>query len=441
MKSVAGQLRIGLSALLFSIFLILFSVNDRLTHGLADSMAWREITHKAEGLRALLVAALQHMDEPVNPCQEPPGSGLYCQWEVRRATGATIHRSPSLAGKPISLPEMSAESLLQLKLSEPEGGEMRVVALSTAHAGGTLILAVGQSESLLKGQLRKWRFYHLLFTFCVFFLFAALTYWHVTQQFEVFGQWRSDLERWRSGSGPRRLPPGPEEIQPLMRILEGQLFSEERSLNRVRRTLSHIGHTLRIPLTVLFHLAESGELRQHPAVREVLTEQTRLLERLIERHLRRASLAGRTTPGEFFSLGQELPALVRALDILYYDKAIDTRMRIPDDLNCPGNRDDFLELIGNLADNACKWAKSRIIISAGNEGGFWLTIEDDGPGVGEEQLAILRQWRGKRLDESRPGQGLGLMIAQDIVSFYDGEITLGISRELGGFMVSIRLKA
>ncbi|NGZ06159.1 MAG: sensor histidine kinase [Magnetococcales bacterium] len=440
MKSVASQLRVGLSALLFAIFLILFAVHDRLLHGLADAMSWREIARQADHMRMLLVSGMHGDRLPDNPCLEQPGSGLYCQWEWRAAQ-SEVRRflSPSLGGESLLLPKLVQGGRMEWKRQEPGGGEMWVVVISSVLPRGELIVAVGQAHALHKSVLRSWRFINLLFASLLLLMIAALVWWYINQAFECFSQLHQELARWQEGGGSRRLPEGPAETQPMMALIERQMHAEERYGRKVRRTLSHVGHTLRIPVTVLLHLAASPKLRELPAIQEVLTEQTGLMERLIERHLRRAALMGRSAAGEWFCLGEELPAMVRALDLMYFDKELEIVMQVPEALRCPGNRDDFLELIGTLADNACKWARSRVLLSAGNEGGFWLTIEDDGPGVDENQLAILRQWSGKRLDESRIGTGMGLIIARDIVTFYEGEITLGRSSELGGFLVSVHL--
>ncbi|MBF0114051.1 MAG: sensor histidine kinase [Magnetococcales bacterium] len=439
MKSVASQLQVGLSGLLISVFLILFAVNDHVTFALANALQWQEISRKAEYIRSILLHSLKQGHIPESPCLDAQGSGFYCQWEWQQEGVRQVYLSPSLEEMAIALPDMAGDGSLELKLHHPKGGELRVVTFVHTLPKGKLLLAVAQSDAVQKNPLRKWRFYHLFLTFFIILIFIALVYWYVQLQFDVFGRLQREVKQWQIRHGVRMLPNAPEEVKPLLQILEQQRAMEERSLHRLRRTLGQIGHTLKIPITVLFHLAEAPEMQQLPKLRAVLTEQTHFLESVLERHLRRASLAGPNPNGEFFRLEQEMATLVRALDMLYYDKGLEISVRVAKNLCCPGNREDFLELFGNLADNACKWAKSRIIISAGNETGFWLTLEDDGPGVAEEQLAILRQWRGKRFDENRPGQGLGLVIAHDIVAFYEGELTLARSTELGGFMVSIRL--
>ncbi|MEO5378252.1 MAG: sensor histidine kinase [Magnetococcus sp. DMHC-6] len=421
------------------IFLIIFTSNEYLIRSAVDAMTWERMNQEADWLRYILVNNAQLDIILDNLCQEPSGSGMYCQWEWHADAHKSLHLSPSLAKNPILLPEIKSNEHIKMTAPEPGGGEMMVVAISVVLTKGELILAVGKGRSLQRDQLRKWRLYNLLLTFFLFLIFALLARWYITKVLEIFYQLNRQIEKIQSGARKNLPLEAPEEIRPLVQIMDRLLDAEERHLQRLRRTLSHIGHSLRIPVTVLFHLAEAPELQNHHHIKTILTEQTTLLERLIERNLRRASLVGRSTHGDVFRLGQEIPAMVRALYILHYDKELEIITRIPETLNYSGNRDDILELIGNLADNACKWATSKVIISMGGEGGFWLTIEDDGPGVHESQLERLHQWTGERLDENQHGFGMGLVIARDIVEFYQGEINLGRSSELGGFMVNIKL--
>ncbi|MBF0427299.1 MAG: sensor histidine kinase [Magnetococcales bacterium] len=408
-----------------------------MVHKFADAMIWEGLTQKAKWIHQLLVNNPQGSFAQDDLCQEPAGSSFYCQWEWRDDTHKNQHLSLSLAGTPMPLPEIKTNGRTKLKIPEPGGGEMMVVVFSTILPRGELILSVGQSRSLQQDQLRQWRILNLILTSLIFFIFAGLSFWYINQVSERFHRLNREVTKLRSSDRKRWFLESPTETRPLVQIIDRLLVAEERHLQRIRRTLSHLSHTLRIPVTSLVHLVEAPELQNHPGIKTILTEQTTLLKRLIERHLRRASLVGRFAQGEIFRLGQELPAMVRTLDILHYDKGLEIATQIPEDLDCPGNRDDILELIGNLSDNACKWAASKVIISAGSEDGFWLTIEDDGPGVEESQLDSLRQWTGKRMDESQNNDGMGLIIARDIVEIYGGEIILGRSPELGGFMVRI----
>jgi len=156
----------------------------------------------------------------------------------------------------------------------------------------------------------------------------------------------------------------------------------------------------------------------------------------VERELKRARIVGISTPGRQTIVTNELPALIKVMKSLYPEKIIKTKQ--PENLVLPHDRDDILELLGNLLDNACKHSKNNVFINFNEEDENWIiTIEDDGPGVSENALEIIAG-RGVRLDESIQGHGLGLSICKDIVESYSGKIIFQIS-EIGGLKVTVIL--
>jgi len=169
-----------------------------------------------------------------------------------------------------------------------------------------------------------------------------------------------------------------------------------------------------------------------------MRQQLDAMSHTISRELQRARLAGSGTPGARFDAQQELAPLADALMQLHHH-------RVQVDLSVSGepcalDADDMLELFGNLLDNACKWAARRVSVAVQQDAGtLHAVIEDDGPGVPEAQWKELTR-TGQRLDESRPGHGLGLGIVQDIVAQYHG--TLEFTRAtLGGLRVDVRIAA
>ncbi len=137
-------------------------------------------------------------------------------------------------------------------------------------------------------------------------------------------------------------------------------------------------------------------------------------------------------------LAAEIEALSAVLRQIYRERALRIDVEIPQDLHLAADREDMHELFGNLLDNACKWARSRVRVRAEPHGtGIRVTIEDDGPGRNAEELERLNL-RGVRVDEdATPGYGLGLSIVQDVLDHYGGHLKLGRSAELGGFMAEV----
>jgi len=142
-------------------------------------------------------------------------------------------------------------------------------------------------------------------------------------------------------------------------------------------------------------------------------------------------------PGAHFDCTQELPPLFDTLRMIHH-RELDLQWQAPEGCRLPWDREDMLELLGNLLDNACKWAMSRVRLDiTADETGYRLVIEDDGRGIPTEQRSEVLE-RGARLDERVEGHGLGLGIARDIVSAWNGELDLQQSA-LGGLRVYIRL--
>jgi signal transduction histidine kinase len=160
------------------------------------------------------------------------------------------------------------------------------------------------------------------------------------------------------------------------------------------------------------------------------------IRRLLDRELKRARIVGVSSPGRQMDVAQDLPPLIEVLHKLYSERTITTTY--PPHLVLPQDRDDLLELFGNLLDNACKSARDNVQLTIVEEADGWtITIVDDGPGVTDEQIARLTE-RGMRFDESETGTGLGLAICKDICDSYDGDLAFE-NRQKGGLEVSVFL--
>ncbi len=228
----------------------------------------------------------------------------------------------------------------------------------------------------------------------------------------------------------------PVEIRPLVTGINHLLRTLEQRMQRSRHALGNLAHALKTPLAVLTQLAERipGEDGR------VLREQTRGIGGLIERELKRARIAGPSVPGQRRLASADIDELLAILRRIHRGKGLTLQARLePHQWPLPGDRDDLLELLGNLLDNACQWAGSvvRLTMSSEADGGE-LRIEDDGPGCSDEQLEQLTR-RGVRLDEQQQGHGLGLAIVADIVGQYGGSLDFDRSPELGGLRVTVRL--
>ena len=230
---------------------------------------------------------------------------------------------------------------------------------------------------------------------------------------------------------------GPD-LEPVAEEIDALLDQNRQLLDRARTHVGNLAHALKTPLAVL-----RNDLADLPAEKRLAMEQQlTALDRHISHHLKRARIAGGGS-GPGIPVLERASKLARAVAIMAGDKDITVKTDVPDGINFAGEKEDFDEVLGNLIENASKWAKSEIHISArllpqaAARPLFEIRVEDDGAGVPEEDLETLFD-RGKRLDEATPGTGLGLAIVRDIVELYGGSARLA-KASLGGLAVVLTL--
>ena len=228
----------------------------------------------------------------------------------------------------------------------------------------------------------------------------------------------------------------PGELQPLINEVNHLLGIMEQRLRRSRDALSDLAHAIKKPLTVIKQITDKDTIPD--ATKTTLIKQTDDIYQISDHILKRARLAGHSHTGALFSFSDDLPSLIKTLDMMYANKTLQLSINVPDNVICPVDREDMLELLGNLLDNAYKWAKHKITLTVNFDSELHICIEDDGPGTDPEKINELSK-RGVRLDEKIQGHGFGLAITADIVNDYNGSISFKHSNDLGGFKADITL--
>lgn len=271
-------------------------------------------------------------------------------------------------------------------------------------------------------------------------LLALLLQWRLVRRaLQPLEQTRVQIEQLQLGQRNQLEQNTPVELQPLVQQVNRLLLHTEETLQRSRKGLGNLGHALKTPLAVLMSLLRREELQRHPELLALLQEQLEQIEQRIARELTRARLSGEALPGAFFVCADELPSLFELMNRVHGDVLTLTWHASPG-LRLPFERDDILEMLGNLLDNACKWADSQVELSIEQQGtGYCVRVDDDGPGIEESQREQVQQ-RGSRLDEQSAGHGLGLGIVRDIVEALHGQLLL-LDSPLGGLRVEIDLKS
>ncbi len=248
---------------------------------------------------------------------------------------------------------------------------------------------------------------------------------------------RRDIADIRAGTRHRIHDDVPDEVLPVIEEINALLDHNETMLEKARAQAANLAHALKNPLTVMRNEASdiAGERGR------IIKDQSDIITRNIERHLVRARAAGIQQSRDVHTpVAQIAKDLKFSMELLYKERRLDIELLDMESLIFHGDSHDFEEMLGNLLDNACKWARSRVSISAmRSDARLIISIEDDGPGISGEHVSDITR-RGKRLDETVAGSGLGLDIVLDIAELYEGSLTLSRS-PMGGLRARLELPA
>jgi signal transduction histidine kinase len=284
-------------------------------------------------------------------------------------------------------------------------------------------------------------------TFCALMV-AAVTVLQVRIGLEPLRQLQRDIADVRRGQAERLSGEYPAELQPVTQELNALVDHNREVVERARRHVGNLAHALKTPIAVLKNAASDGKAHD-----EVVKQSIEEMEGFVERQLRRARVAARAEARagpQAATIAYRTPVLQNLEDLVFmieqkYDhlKAIDIAIEADGDVTFRGEREDLLEMVANLLDNACKYGKSKVVVrllpALQNNGLFELDVEDDGPGLSAEEIELAMA-RGARLDEAAPGQGLGLSILKETVDLYGGQLLFERS-ELSGLKARLLLPA
>ena len=243
----------------------------------------------------------------------------------------------------------------------------------------------------------------------------------------------------RAGAAERLEGDFPEEIAPLARETNALIEANKEIVERARTHVGNLAHALKTPLSVMVN--EASARAADPLATKVL-EQAEIMRDQVARHLERARLAARVSVvGSVTEIEPVVTALARTMEKIHRDRGIAVEVVAEPGLRFRGERPDLEEMIGNLVDNACKWAVSRVSVSVARAGdnSLRMVVDDDGRGLSVKEREQVAK-RGQRLDESKPGSGLGLSIVVELAALYGGGLVLG-QAPIGGLRAELTLPA
>jgi two-component system sensor histidine kinase PhoQ len=443
--------------LLLSVFVVLV-VFFGVTVVLLD-MQFRQAAERAlrELIDAQMVALIAAADpdgpESVTPTAvlEPrfdtPGSGLYA--EIRAASGESIWRSQSTIGTEVQFGPPLEGGERTFFFTQVSGTPIRLAVASRGIIWDDLhgqparfTFSVASSLDTYQAQLANFRQqmigWFIGLAFLLVATLAALLRWLL----KPVRRLEREIKEVEAGTRDALGEAWPRELAAVTSNLNALLEGERTRIRRYRDTLGNLAHSLKTPLAVMRQTlgADAGVA---PAKAALDVEIDRMIG-IIEHQMKRAAASGGVLIGQApVDVAPIVVELRAALLKVYGNKDLLFETAIAPATQFIGDRADVTELLGNVLDNACKWARGRVRIEArvdsrsDSRAALWLTVDDDGPGIAETDRARVLE-RGGRADEATPGFGLGLSMVHDTVALYGGSMKIGASA-LGGARIEIKL--
>jgi signal transduction histidine kinase len=452
-RSIAQRLFISAIAWSFILLLIAGLIFSTLYMRTAEQALDQRLNVYLRALVADLVTSAEDKRFELGQLGEPqfelPLSGWYWQITQLGTDNPTVRASRSLfAYRLPPLENLGIEAGLgasrQGYSTDPEGHRIRIVEREIeVDDYGTFRVQVAANTQEVERQV--WHFQIILIIIFVILALglAGASVWQVQFGLRPLRALQEEVAAIRRGEREKIEGRFPDDLAPLAGELNLLIAANREILERARTQVGNLAHALKTPLSVLLNEAniESSPLA------EKVRDQVVVMRDQVTWYLDRARAAARAAViGASSDIEPVINSLLRTFGKVYGERQIEFHGSLETGLRFRGERQDLQELIGNLLDNAGKWARRRVEISAalrpaGADGRAWIEIliDDDGPGLpeGSRQEALAR---GKRLDETKPGSGLGLAIVADLVAGHGGEILLEDS-PLGGLRVRLHLPA
>lgn len=373
-------------------------------------------------------------------------SGWY--WQVAsQSDPGDIAMSPSLGGQRLELPPSAdvpydAEFKRRVEVPGPQDTMLTAVEqlVVLGEKGDAYSFVVASDRSTPRELVARFG-RRLVIVFGILGIgLVAITVLQVRLGLAPLRQVRDELIEVREGKAERLRGEYPSDIVPLTQELNALIDSNAKIVERARMHVGNLAHAMKTPLSVVTNEARASR----SALGRKVAEQAAIMRDQLDYYLDRAQMAARAgVIGVTTEVKPVAEAMDRTMGRIYTERAIAFRADVPPKLRFRGEKQDLEEMVGNLVDNAFKWARSQVRLTArrieGTPVTLELVVEDDGPGLDEEERADAIK-RGRRLDETTPGSGLGLSIVNELAETYDGSFELSRS-PLGGLRATLRLPA
>lgn len=438
MISIQSRLAAGLLISLIVLLLAQWIIVAVSIRHLSEQFVSSRLMHSADTLVAAVVLKPQGsyiLDEArIDPVFSTPFSGYYYQLTVN---GHSV-RSRSLWDETLPMTDTRPGQFESRRILGPQQQNLLLVSSAYQKQGNIINIAVAENISAITENINALLIRHAFVSLLILVILVALQVFIVRRSLKPLDNTRDDLEKLENGAIQALDEAVPTEIKSLVHEINMRVTAFQQRLERSRRATGNLAHALKAPLTLLAQSLQNPAIQQSPGLRDALQENIASIQNIINRELKRARLAGTVVGARQTSLKPDVTALVKSLQSMYREKNLDIDVQLPDSGMVNMDREDFHEMLGNILDNACKWARHNILVKISCHSGLLITVDDDGPGIPEAARETILA-RGQRLDEQTAGHGLGLAIVKDIVDQYQGHITMGQPASHEGLRVTVNI--
>ncbi len=427
----------GLALTLVVLMGLMWFVGSNNLRDMAERLVTSRLEHDAEGLLAAIAIGPGKEGvqlRRVSQVYMQPLSGHY--YVIRFADGYTMY-SRSLWDQSMDIPMLRTGESRRLIVNGSSKQPVLLLLNGYEKDGRKFTLGVAEDMTTAYKERDSFISWFALLAFGGLLILLLVQSVVVRHSFKRLLKVREDIHLLEQGKAVKLSEDVPAEVLPVVQEFNYLLILLSQRMERSRNGLGNLAHALKGPLNILIQYFDSCGSDEGIDFSQAKA-QTRRIQTLMDRELKRARLSGKNPSGLRFDPVAELPDLVEVLQQVHRGKNISIESRIATSTKSFGDREDMLELFGNLLDNACKWAASKVVCSITMGEDLVFLVEDDGSGLKDEDIHNLTQ-RGTRLDENVEGHGLGLAIVGDIVKLYGGSIGFSRSDELGGLRVQVLL--
>ena len=438
MNSIQTRLTTGLLISLSLVFLILWLAVSSNIQKLSENYIASRLEHDIESLLTAIsfdeTGSLTINEQYLNAIYKRPYSGHYYTIQYNNNS----YRSRSLWDKNLTIPEASDSSYLKSIQSGPEKQLLITITRHFKKQNQDIIISIAEDLTPVIANINQFKNYFSVLSIFILIILLLIQFIVLRKGLKPLRKIQDELSQLEKGTINELTTDVPHELKSIVAEVNQLSLALYKRLKRSRNALSDLSHAIKKPLTLLQNFSDENNENLSEPAKEYLNNQISSIQHITDRILKRARVAGISKHNTAFKINDDLPLLIKTITAMYPQKDIKTTLDIPDDTDIQIDRDDMLEILGNLLDNAWKWAGTKIKISFEKNENIKVIIEDDGAGENIESLNELAQ-RGIRLDESVNGYGFGLAISSDIVRDYDGSLSFSRSEELGGFKVEVQL--